>query len=269
MRFSTATVFSALVAFASAYTTPDYSEDPTGNPILTPGLQQQVPEGKPFEITWTPTTPTDGKISLVLLQGLSTDMQVLYAIAEDIPNSGSYTWTPSTSLTPQTTHYGLLLVVEATGQYQYSTQFGIVSDGTVSSSSSAVTLAQTTAQASATGTVVTVIDNETTTICPETETASPTPTAWTTIRKSTEITTTICPETETNSVPAATNTIVASGSLTRRPTKPTTTPAGSGAVVPSGTSSPSASATPYYNGAGQNTISFGAIVAAMFAVMAF
>ncbi|KAJ5740478.1 Ser-Thr-rich glycosyl-phosphatidyl-inositol-anchored membrane family-domain-containing protein [Penicillium malachiteum] len=266
MRFSTAAVFSALAAFASAYTSPEYSEDPTGNPILTPGLQQQVPEGKPFEITWTPTT--EGKISLVLLEGPSTNMQVLYAIAEDIDNSGSYTWTPSTSLTPQTTHYGLLLVVEGTGQYQYSTQFGIVSDGSASSSS-AVTLAQTTAQASATGTVVTVIDNETTTICPETETASPTPTAWTTIRKSTEITTTICPETETNSVPAATNTPVASGSLTRRPTKPTTTPAGSGAVVPSGTSSPSASATPYYNGAGQNTISFGAIVAAMFAVMAF
>jgi hypothetical protein len=56
--------------------------------------------------------------------------------------------------------------------------------------------------------------------------------------------------------------------LTRRPTKPSTSPV-STSVGASATTSATPSATPVYNGAGQNTISFGAVVAAMFAVMAF
>ena len=34
-------------------------------------------------------------------------------------------WTPSTSLEPDVTHYGLQIIVDGTGEYQYSTQFGI------------------------------------------------------------------------------------------------------------------------------------------------
>lgn len=291
MRFSTAAVFSTFAAFAAAYTQPNYNNAPEGNAITSPSLQEQVPEGKPFEIKWDPTV---GKtVSLVLLRGPSSNVVPIETIVESIPNSGSYTWTPSTDLTPQTTHYGLLLVVEGTGQYQWSTQFGIVK-GDSSDSSSTVTViddqttticpeTETQAPTSTPATIVTVIDNETTTICPETETQSATatpsvtpvvtptavPTSWSTVVESTEITTTICPETET-SVPAPPATVapIPSGSLTRRPHKPTTTPASS-VPLASGTTAPSASSTPVYNGAGQKTISFGAVVAAVFAVMAF
>lgn len=184
MRFSTAAIFSTLAAFAAAYTQPDYSKGPEGNPIYTPSLNEQVPEGAPFKITWNPTLGK--KVSLVLLRGPSSNVKPLETIVENIDNTGSYTWTPSTNLEVDTTHYGLLLVVEGTGQYQWSTQFGIAKGSGPSSASSSV---------------VTVIDDVTTTICPESEskTAAPTTTPATSTPASIvtvidDVTTTICPE---------------------------------------------------------------------------
>lgn len=133
MRFFTASIVTALAGLVSAFTQPDYSKPPSGNPILTPGLNQQVPVGKPFEITWTPTT--QGTVTLVLLRGPSTDVVPLYSIADEIENTGKFTWTPKTDLVADTTHYGLLLVVDATRAYQYSTQFGIENPNSPSSAS--------------------------------------------------------------------------------------------------------------------------------------
>ncbi|KAJ5678855.1 hypothetical protein N7462_007099 [Penicillium macrosclerotiorum] len=238
MRFSAAALVTVFAGLATAYTQPDYSQDPTGNPILTPGLNEQVPEGKPYTITWTPTA--GDKVSLVLLRGPSTNVQPLETIVEDIDNSGSYTWTPSTSLTPDTTHYGLLLVVEGTGQYQYSTQFGIsAAEGSSSSASSTVV----------------VTESETTTICPETETAAPS----TTITPTWVITTTICPETETTAAP----TVAPSSSVPAvKPTTIKSTPL----VKPTATAS--TTPTPVFNAAGRNVASFGAVMAGLFAFMA-
>lgn len=209
MRFFTASsLFTALAALASAYTQPDYSKPPTGNPIYTPGLNQQVPVGSPFEITWQPTTP--GTVSLVLLRGPSTNVKPLYAIAENIPNNGKFSWTPSTQLQNDVTHYGLLLVDDATGQYQYSTQFGIKNPGSGAAPS-----------------VTTVDIEETTTICPETEspTAAPTP-STTTVEV--EETTTFCPESESATPPpapsaAASTTPVITATLTPATPTPSTT----------------------------------------------
>lgn len=176
MRFFTASVFAALAAAVSAYTQPDYSQPPSGNPIYTPGLQEQVPVGKPYEITWNPTTP--GTVTLVLLRGPSTNVVPLYPIAQQIPNTGKFSWTPSTDLENDVTHYGLLLVVDATGQYQWSTQFGISNPGSASSSSAVVSSsssASASSSAVATPPATTLVPVEvTTTICPETETASAT-----------------------------------------------------------------------------------------------
>lgn len=52
MQFSIIATFSGLIALAAAYTTPVGAE-PQGNPISAPGLNQQVPIGSPFTITWT------------------------------------------------------------------------------------------------------------------------------------------------------------------------------------------------------------------------
>ncbi|GAB1732104.1 hypothetical protein NU195Hw_g7836t1 [Hortaea werneckii] len=129
--FSLFSLFAAglacLVPVTNAYTQPTGS--PEGNAIYTPGSTSVVPAGSPYEITWDPTT--SGTVTLVLLKGPSNNAVPQYAIVEGIDNSGSYTWTPSEDLSPTDgpTGYGIELIVDATGQYQYSTQFGISNDG--------------------------------------------------------------------------------------------------------------------------------------------
>jgi hypothetical protein len=121
MKFNLITVAAALVSVAAAWTTP--VGEPKGNPITEPGAQTIVKAGEPFEIKWNPTTT--GTVTLLLLRGPSTNVVPLYAIVEKTPNSGSYKWTPSTSLEDDVTHYGIQLIDDATGQYQYTTQFGV------------------------------------------------------------------------------------------------------------------------------------------------
>ncbi|KAI6945499.1 hypothetical protein KC341_g3 [Hortaea werneckii] len=135
--FSLFSLFAAglacLVPVTNAYTQPTGSPETNrasqGNAIYTPGSTSVVPAGSPYEITWDPTT--SGTVTLVLLKGPSNNAVPQYAIVEGIDNSGSYTWTPSEDLSPTDgpTGYGIELIVDATGQYQYSTQFGISNDG--------------------------------------------------------------------------------------------------------------------------------------------
>lgn len=124
--FSIFSLFTAglacLAPLASAYTTP-VGDAPKGNPISMPGLNSVVPVDQAYTVTWEPTT--QGTVSLVLLKGPSSNAVPQYAIAEKIPNSGTYSWTPSDALEPGQTGYGIQLIDDATGQYQYTTQFGI------------------------------------------------------------------------------------------------------------------------------------------------
>lgn len=125
MRLSAA-IISALAAVASAATQPDTSQPPSGNPIALPGLDELVPVGKPYTITWEPTTP--GKVSIFLLRGPSDNVVPIATLADAVDNSGHFQWTPASSLEADASHYGIQIVVEGTGQYQYSTQFGIEND---------------------------------------------------------------------------------------------------------------------------------------------
>lgn len=104
----------AFAPLASAYTTP--KGDPTGNAIYEPGLNSVVPVGKPFSITWEPTTK--GEVSLVLLHGCPKNCVAIDTIVEKIENTGSYDWTPASTLASGKTGYGIELIVEGTGQYQ-------------------------------------------------------------------------------------------------------------------------------------------------------
>ncbi|KAJ5384736.1 Cell wall beta-glucan synthesis [Penicillium concentricum] len=249
MRFSIATVFSALVALTAAATTPDYTKDPSGNAITSPGLNEIVPEGKTYTIKWTPSTV--GPVSLILLRGPTTNVLPLKTLAESIPNSGEFKWTPGSDLEADVTHYGLLLVVEGTGQYQYSTQFGIsAAPGSESASSSTTKATET-----------------------EAATSKVTTSASATVVESTVITTTICPETETTaaatttSAPQFTKTGVSPvGPPSSRPwtSIPLTT-----SVAPTSTTSATPSASsPVFNGAGRNAISVGAVMAGVVAAFA-
>lgn len=110
--------------------------EPLGNPITAP-LIEIVPACKEYTIKWTPTTPNT--VSILLLRGPSTNVKQLGApLVEGIANSGSFAWTPSADLEADTTHYGLQLIDDITGQYQYSTQFGISKENCKAASSSAV-----------------------------------------------------------------------------------------------------------------------------------
>ncbi|KAL3478755.1 Ser-Thr-rich glycosyl-phosphatidyl-inositol-anchored membrane family-domain-containing protein [Aspergillus californicus] len=239
MRFFSTAIVSALVAVAAAYTTPDYSVAPSGNAILTPGLQEQVPAGQPYTITWNPTT--EGLISLVLLRGPSSNVVPLEPIAESIANTGSYTWTPSTTLEPDVTHYGLLLVVESganKGAYQWSTQFGIENPNygqdttTTTTSSSTTTVSVPTVSATNPGAPTDVVTATTT------------------------ITTTTCPESE---LPTGTKPVIPSSAptLTQTPSSP--------AWTPTFTPAPSQ----FTGAAGRNAVGLGAVAAGVAAVLAF
>lgn len=99
--------------------------EPAGNPITRP-LIEVVPACKAFTITWQPTTTNT--VSLLLLRGPSINVVPIQTLAEGINNSGSFVWTPAATLEADSSRYGLQLIDDVTGQYQYSTQFGISKD---------------------------------------------------------------------------------------------------------------------------------------------
>lgn len=115
--FSVFALFTAGLSCLSqvaAYTTP--VGEPLGNPIFNPGLSDIVPAGQSYTITWDPTTK--GTVTILLLRGPAENIKPLYAIAEEVENSGTYVWTPSTDLEADKKGYGIQLIVDATGQYQ-------------------------------------------------------------------------------------------------------------------------------------------------------
>lgn len=269
MRFSAAALITAFAALASAYTTPDYSKSPEGNAIRSPSLDEQVPEGKPYTIKWD--HDLGSTVSIVLLRGPSSNVVPIQTLAESIPNSGEFVWTPDTSLTPDVTHYGLLIVVEDAGAnhgaYQWSTQFGLSKAEGSTTTSAAITTtqaSQTTAVASSSSklTIVTVINDVTTTYCPEDEASSTAAAASSTVISSWEVTTTICPE--TTAAPTASSSRVAVAPVSSSTLKSTPY------VAPTSTATATAkpSSTPAFNAAGRNVISFGAVVAGVAAFMA-
>lgn len=125
MRFSLITLVTTLLTATAttAYKEPNYDNPPEGNAISKPGIDDPVEAGKPFTIEWK--ADTKGPISIVLLRGPSKNVKPIDTLAEKIDNKGKFEWTPSKDLKPDTTHYGIMIVVEENGQYQYSTQFGV------------------------------------------------------------------------------------------------------------------------------------------------
>ena len=67
---------------------------------------------------------TQGDVSIVLLRGPADKAEEFKCIKDSIPNTGSFSWTPE-GLDVDNSRYGLKIIVDATGDYQYSPQFGI------------------------------------------------------------------------------------------------------------------------------------------------
>ena len=101
------------------------------NPVLTPnnngGAEPVI--GQTFSITWDGTGLGD-VVDLALCQGPSTACNIIGDIALAIPNNNAYSWTVDCNLMATTSNagYGVLLIDDVSGQYQYSTQFGLAPD---------------------------------------------------------------------------------------------------------------------------------------------
>jgi hypothetical protein len=101
------------------------------NPVLTPnnnGAAEPV-IGQVYSVTWD-GTGLSSVVDLALCQGPSTACNIVENIALGIPNNNAYSWTVDCSLaaTASNAGYGILLIDDSTGQYQYSTQFGLQAD---------------------------------------------------------------------------------------------------------------------------------------------
>jgi len=123
------------------------------DPITRP-LNENVKACQPFTITWTPNTP--GPVKITLLKGPSTNVIPQFDIVASTPNSGSFVWTPPATLQSiaGVTGYGLNLTDLTSGDYQYSTQFGISTDGCPVGVSSSVAPSKSSATGYATSTPV-------------------------------------------------------------------------------------------------------------------
>lgn len=103
--------------------------------ITAPLLHDNVVIGKPYTITWD-KPPDINTISIVLLQGPSSNVVPIRCIVENAPNSGSFIWTPSATLKESlNSGYGLQIIALGSGKFQWSAQFGIQGPQVLSSTS--------------------------------------------------------------------------------------------------------------------------------------
>lgn len=139
MRTSTF-LLSGIAALANAYTKPQ--DTPTWGALLLPNVDTPVTRGKPFDITWDPkygdpNRPIiDGQtVSLVLCRGDSKSCNPdATAIVEGVPvrgTNGDFKWTWNVpcdlraGVKDTATGTGMLIIVDQTGEFQYSTQFSV------------------------------------------------------------------------------------------------------------------------------------------------
>ncbi|CAZ85609.1 unnamed protein product [Tuber melanosporum] len=141
MRFFTVAL-GTVVAFAaliSAQTTTGTGPPP---PAVTDSTENQInvppggtiASGSGITIRWTPSTP--GPVTLILRRGDGNNLATVTNIASEIPNSGSYDWTPSESL-PVGDDYSIQIISGSASNY--SPKFGIGPPVSTSSSSTSTT----------------------------------------------------------------------------------------------------------------------------------
>ncbi|KEF51639.1 uncharacterized protein A1O9_12274 [Exophiala aquamarina CBS 119918] len=146
-----------LASVAQAFTKPG---EATWGALLTPDLTHPVTAGEDFEVTWDPSGhETDGvTVSLVLCHGPSSNcVPSDTAIVEGLPAAQkSYQWSVPSGLAPgkqsTDTGYGMLIIVDGTGEFQYSTQFSVLSGKGSSASSS--TSVKPTASTDSSGSII-------------------------------------------------------------------------------------------------------------------
>ncbi|KAL5354011.1 hypothetical protein ACLOAV_000096 [Pseudogymnoascus australis] len=167
MHFITALIASAFTVLTAAQS--------SANPF-TNSDYSAISAGQAFTITWSPTTT--GPISLVLVKGDPTALTTVSTIASGLDNSGSFIWTPDSSIA-KGSDYALKIVDDADDTIvNYTLQFPIDSAGTASSADTSVVASSTISDT--TSTEGTAPDTTTSTADTSTESAAPDITANTT-----------------------------------------------------------------------------------------
>jgi hypothetical protein len=118
LSFAKAVIFYAFVAYASA-----------ANVITSVTASTNLVPGQPFTITWQPDSSST--ISLILRKGDASNLDTVGYIANNIPNTGTYTWYPENTL-PGGSDYALE-ILSTDGTPNYSHFFGISNAGVTAS----------------------------------------------------------------------------------------------------------------------------------------
>ena len=98
---------------------------PLERPTPSPGLYVLFDPIACFLDADNPQPTSEGPISLIFLQGPATNVVPIGTIVESAANTGTFVWTPSTDLAAASEGYAIKIVDLATGNFQYTTQFGI------------------------------------------------------------------------------------------------------------------------------------------------
>ncbi|KAF7845876.1 hypothetical protein BT93_L0210 [Corymbia citriodora subsp. variegata] len=107
------------------------------NPFNVPNGGYNVTAGSSTTLAWTPTT--SGTVSLILRSGASSNLATGTYIAQNISNSGSYTWNVASSIAEGSDYTVEIIDDSDTSQTDYTPHFTITSTVTVASSTSRVT----------------------------------------------------------------------------------------------------------------------------------
>jgi len=133
MRFFHNLALATLVAVAAAQGGPNTGEP---NPFSIPSGGWHVSAGKSITLKWTPTT--GGTVSLKLQWGGINTLAQGVDIATNLPNSGSYTWTPSASLVSEPDYTVKIIDDQDTNEYNFSPRF-VISGATGTATAAAST----------------------------------------------------------------------------------------------------------------------------------
>lgn len=115
----------------------------TANPFKIPAEGLSATGGQPLKLEWQPTT--QGTITLILRSGNSADLTEGTVIASKIDNDGSYTWTPSNSLTRGTDYTVEIVDDDDPSQTNYTPYFTLDTTTTTPQITSKVKLGASTA----------------------------------------------------------------------------------------------------------------------------
>ncbi|RAQ54786.1 GPI anchored protein [Aspergillus flavus] len=127
---------SAMASLAAAATN-------SANPFNIPSEGYSFEAGEPTTLSWKPTT--SGTVSLKLQWGAVMTSNTGTTIAQNIPNSGSYTWTPPANLAAQPDYTIEIFNDDDTSEVNYLPRFTVAgATAAASTTASATTAAETT-----------------------------------------------------------------------------------------------------------------------------